>query len=458
MNQGEGGLRFYVLPPEAVKVDPKAVNPENARWVIHERRDVSYEEVLATTGKRPKGGQSDLADGEDYRPDEQKGTTPGSTFTIWECYLRDYSTENVEEIDPETGEVIKRSQRKYPTWRVITVCDGLQEPMEDRPLQNEHGELPLTPNFTDDDPDTLYPMSMMELIEPLQDLADAMDEQIYRNVRLIVNRQRKLKTGAGLTRDQVDNYPGRVYEMTDIGALEGDVPPPLSPDIFAYREKIEERIDKISGIFEVTQGRTERGVTAYAAIATLQDASTRNIRMRLEILADTTSRAARQALSLLKQYRGPQFTLRVAGGEEIHVLDEYPELLVLDDGTQMPAEQAAAEQKQAWRQGNGIDVVLADIDERYDIEVSADNALPSSRTQRAKVAMDLFELEEKPESVLDAEALLEALDWPGRSEVLRRRQERQALAAQEAAMGMPGDVQLDGGQGVIPPMEPPVPM
>ncbi|MDH7479873.1 MAG: hypothetical protein QHH02_07675 [Syntrophomonadaceae bacterium] len=308
--------------------------------------------------------------------------------------------------------------------------------LRDDPLPYEHGELPLIPYKCTDDPTTLYPPSMIEIIEPLQDQADAIDEQIYRNLRLMVNRQRLLSASSGLEVSDIDNLPGRVYKVSGPleGAMRWDEPPSLGAEIYAYRREIEERMDKICGIFEVTQGRTERGVTAYSAIATLQDASTRTIQKRLELLAEVGEQAASQILALLKQYFGPWKSIRIAGGEELVLVDDYPTEAYVEDENGVREMAWTAEQRAAWREQNRVQVVLADIDERFDIQVSADNALPSSKAQRAKVAMDLFSLKESPDSPIDAEALLEALDWPGRSEVLRRREERRQAAIMQAGL------------------------
>lgn len=415
-NGGVGGPKLIVKPPELVKVDPKARKPEDARWVIDVTPDVAAETIYADYGKWPvQGGGGEDHSRDDNRPDEQKQDTPGALFDVYECYLRVVETEE--------------------QWKVITVAGNTLLEMKDLPYK--HGELPLIPYKGSDDTTTLYPASMIEILEPLQDQCDAIDEQIYRNLRLIVNRQRIISAMSGIT--HTDNKPGREYIVNgDVDkAMKWDEPPSLGPEIFAYRKELEDRIDKTSSIFEVTQGRTERGVTAYAAIATLQDASTRAIQMRLEILTDVAEAVSRQVLSLLKQYYGPVQSIRIAGGEELVLMDDYPEILVItdEDGAtiQVPAEEATPQQKAQWRQENGVHVVLADIDERFDIQVSADNALPSSKAQRAKVAMDLFNLKETPENVLDAEALLEALDWPGRSEILRRRREKQALVEQQSA-------------------------
>ena len=68
-----------------------------------------------------------------------------------------------------------------------------------------------------------------------------------------------------------------------------------------------------------------------------------------------------------------------------------------------------------WKEENGYHLVLEEIDLDYDIEVDAESTLPQARRERGMIAPDLFRL-----GAIDRRALLEALDWPGRAEILSR--------------------------------------
>jgi len=387
-----------------VLVDPKAVEPQLARWVIHRRRDVPVDDLEEEYGVKIKG--EDAGPGGTTSPsrwaytDEQRAYTPGRVVDCLEGYFR-----------TQTG------------WHVI-VSAGKQL-LESKPLPYEHGELPLVAYSVGLDGTDMYPPGICEMIEPLQDLADALDEQIYRNIRMTTNRQRIINTMSGIRKEHVDNVVGRIYEsqIDPRFAMVWDTPPTLASDVFAYREKIEERIDRVSGIYTQTHGRTERGVTAYAAIATLQEFSTRPIQGRMKLLADTKRQVGFQVWSLIKQYYGPLWIVRLAGGPHLQVLDDYPEAI----------RQWTPEEKAAWREAMGVNLVLSDIDERFDLQGSTDTALPSSRMQQAQLMLQLSAMaDEWGIRFVDAEAVLDALDIPDREQILARRKKRFEMIMQKA--------------------------
>lgn len=393
---GEGGNVIDVCAGDEVLVDRKARTVEEIRFAIHKQENADVAALEREFKKKIVPSEEDQKHWKD-------GNAP--TVTRYEAFLK----------TPEG-------------WQVIRVAGStLLKPPE--PLPYAHGRLPLIPYFATDER-TLYPPGTVELIEPLQDLADALDEQIYRNIRLTVNRQRTVLAGAGVEPHQLNNIPGHSYKVTTHEAIKWDSPPPLPAEIFAYRNEIENRIDMVSGVHRPVEGGTPGGgVTAWGAIAALQDFSTRRIQMKLEILADAATEVARQLLSNIKQYYGPYRVIRVAGGKNFTILDEYPPELGFNEETPIEA-------KAQWREQNGIDLVLSDVDERYDVIVNADTALPPSRAQRAQTALQLFNLrDQNGVPVIDDEALLEALDWPSRQQIInRKRQGIQATQAQVQQM------------------------
>ncbi len=92
--------------------------------------------------------------------------------------------------------------------------------------------------------------------------------------------------------------------------------------------------------------------------------------------------------------------------------------------------------------------MLDDIHEDLDFIIYADNELPSSKAQRARLALDLRALGD-----IDRENLLEALEWQGRGQVLRRMAmaEQQAAVAQQGTPMPPGeeDMMRQALQGVL---------
>ncbi len=464
-DENQCGVVWSILPPESVKVDPLCGGDlRKARWVIHERNNVPIDEIKYFFHKQVDSTDfgDTVRDQSIYKPSEKidvSSVIKEGTATIRECYFIDYSTEmidevidegNIEENIPPT--IGKKRVRKYPTWRLLIVCSGVSKPLYDGALPPGYNTLPIFASPYELDELTLYTISLLEKIEPLQDLCDNLDRQIYKNIRLIVNRQRKLQANSGLEPEDLNDIPGYVYSMMNIDGLKWDEPTALSSDIFQYRAAIEDRIDRVSGIYEVAEGRAEAGVTAYSALVTLGDASTRTIKRITSIMADSLSLAFRLSLSLFKTYKGPSFTIKLLGGETLKVVESYPDNISIKSvqgiPTSIPIEEAKPEHKLAWKQENNVQVVLDDIHEDLDFIIYADNELPSSKAQRARLALDLRALGD-----IDRENLLEALEWQGRGQVLRRMAmaEQQAAVAQQGTPMPPGeeDMMRQALQGVL---------
>lgn len=436
---GQGIVVYDVIPSENVKVDPKATEPGNARWIIQHIPDVSVEEIEAFYGKKVIG--SDKEDTKnDNRPDEQKASTPGQTCDVYEAYIRDYSMETAEEpVEQETEQGVvqvlaKVKRRKYPNWRMIVVAGNTV--LADKPVDR----LPLKPYWPTDETGNMYPPSIVEMAEPLQDLADAIDEQIYRNIRMTVKRQRIVSSATGLTRNMITDAAGEVYMVSgDIDkAMKWDEPTLLGQEIFAYRKEIEERISIVTGIFSVAQGKPEFNIQTYSTVAALQDASTSTIKMRLKLLAETAAEVAQETLALIKENFGPYREIKITGQGVYRIIDEYPAEL----------QEATEEEKRAWMEQNGIDLVLSDIDELHDIVVQAENALPADRSARAQVSLKLMETPaEDGLPVITRKALLDALDYPKASELIREieelknqqtMQQQQEMLMQQQLINQPG--------------------
>ena len=62
-----------------------------------------------------------------------------------------------------------------------------------------------------------------------------------------------------------------------------------------------------------------------------------------------------------------------------------------------------------------VDLVLSDIYFKYDLKVSTHSSLPADRGQRAQLNFDLFRV-----GAVDRRALLDSLDYPNRTEILKR--------------------------------------
>lgn len=114
----------------------------------------------------------------------------------------------------------------------------------------------------------------VELLLPTQDIVNDLDDQIRINARLMGNPQIAfgINAGRGFDPRKWTSASGLRVPMRDVNAFRVIEARPVSQDIPARREKAFQEADIISGRPDVTRGEQPSGVTAFRAIAALQQA------------------------------------------------------------------------------------------------------------------------------------------------------------------------------------------
>lgn len=445
------------LSPEHVLVDPKAQTLDDARWIIHRRRAVPVDAILAEFGKMPeKALESDSDSAGDSTVTERDGlyTSTGElkpsidvtmTFDVYETWIRVYDRE-----------------AENP-WYIVTHAGATVLKSEFSPY--EHGRSPFVVWFGGEDygGDNIYyrGVGAIEEIEPLQDRADAVDLKIYKHISLMTNRQKFVSAQSGLNVNLMDNTSGRTLKVNGDprNAVYYDTPPQLPMEVYNYRDRTEMLIQTVSGVFDVTQGRRPTGITAGRAIESLKDSA----ETRLAALADTLAYALEMvgglSLQIMLQFFDGERLIKSTDGDkdkDFMIIADYPpemqpqpmpmlgdmgEMLVdeetggyqVDETEGEPEVDPQLEQLRAdWKAQNNVALVLSDVTYQWDIKANADSALPSAKAERAQVATEMFRL-----GAIDREALLTAIEYPDRHKILQR-------LASEATGKNAGDPNVDG--------------
>lgn len=454
-------VEVCAVPPEDLLVDPKATSIDNARWVIHRKRNVPTDEIYATYGAIPSkkvDKDSERTESDEIYERDGLYVTEGElrpaidvspTFDVYECWIRcwDETREN--------------------DYYVVTVAGDSVLSEYFSPYM--HNKTPFVEWLAVEDysGDNIYHRGVgyIEEIEPLQDRADSLDLKIYKNTSLLANRQRYVSANSGLNVNAMDNTAGRTYKVNGdpSRAVYYDAPPQMSQSIYEYRDRTEMLIQTVSGVYDVTMGRRPTGITAGRAIESLKDSAETRLANVVDTLAESISRVANIALQIILQFYDGERIIKSTDGDkdmDFVVVDDYPPELqpqpetliddfgfpMLDPETQEPilanpdAEPEVTpeleEQRKQWKEETGVALVLSEVTYEWDIRANTDSALPSARAERGQVAADLFRL-----GAIDREALLEAMDFPSRHKILQR------LAA-EATGKNAGDPMVDqtGGQ------------
>lgn len=485
---GEGDNLVECIAPEDCLVDPLAVpfwdkdGRTRARYIIHRRRDVPTDEIEATYGvSMLDDEEQEVEDITGVNLDPNSGissssvrtkpfgdpqNTMGRTYDVYECWLQTY--EKFEE--DEEGNVISSP------WYVITVAGN--KVLDEKYSPYKHGRAPFYPWFdvADDGAYDFYHIGVGEVeeIEMIQDKNSILDLNIFRNIRQTVNRQRVVNRLMGITKDDVDNKEGRVYEVSGDPrlAMMWDSPPQLGTDVYTYRMQGNLTIQKVSGVTDSQSGVKPTGIAAGKAIVALQNASEVRIEDKRKSLVDTEKFLVLDALENIFQFYDTERIVRLVGGPSLTVVGDYPPELQpgyqmpvqpaipqaevgLDEGGVAPVEPFAAmpepemmtleegpeldQLRLQWKQMNGIDLVLSDVKLKYDVTVSHGSAFPENKAEALQMAADFFRL-----NAIDRQALLEIAEFPNRAEIIAR------MGNQTSAQA--GAVPGAGGAGGMDPM------
>lgn len=125
----------------------------------------------------------------------------------------------------------------------------------------------------------LWGQGDVELLVPTQDLINDLDDQIRINARLMGNPQIVfgMGVGRGFNPSLWTSAPALRIPMRDQNAFRMVEAKEVSRDVPARREKAFQEADIISGRPDVTRGEQPSGVTAFRAIAALQQAGQKGV-------------------------------------------------------------------------------------------------------------------------------------------------------------------------------------
>ncbi|MNO57088.1 hypothetical protein D3C76_476150 [compost metagenome] len=132
----------------------------------------------------------------------------------------------------------------------------------------------------------LWGQGDVELLIPTQDIVNELDDQIRINARLMGNPQIAfgINAGRGFDPRKWTAEAGLRVPMRDVNAFRVIEARPVSSDVPARREKAFQEADIISGRPDVTRGQQPSGVTAFRAIAALQQAGQKGTIHKKEML------------------------------------------------------------------------------------------------------------------------------------------------------------------------------
>ena len=200
--------------------------------------------------------------------------------------------------------------RKYPHGRIVSwVGDVL---LRDDPSDYEHNHCPYVRFFRYTVPDKSYFFGEIDQIIPLQEELNKRKSQAVDLLNLTVNPPMLVYQGSGIDINKVTNRPGLVIP-TNVPvdqAAKWLQMPNIPSAMFVQMSTINQDMDTVSGIHDVTQGRKPTGITAGVAIESLQEAAQTRLRLAAKFVEFSQKLAAEIMVSIIYQYYTEPRTIR----------------------------------------------------------------------------------------------------------------------------------------------------
>lgn len=391
----------------------------------------------------------------DYVPSESGGPLDESNFKrtlLLRCFVRDETTEEMSETTPEGNENIFE-QKKYPLGRLVTVGNGLI--LEDKPWSYNFTPYIELHNYIN--AGEFWAQGDVEWLISAQMWFNKLNSLMADSLRRSVYTTKIMNAQSGIDIEAFVVTSDAIYESQIGNPLQELQHPGPSPQVFSYVETLRDYMRTISGVSEYSAPSSGR-LPSGKSLQEFQEVTQIRLRQKLRNMEFAIRQLGRAWLEMiLKNYQEARI-MRIVNptnrqSEYIYIFREDDPALAGQIRSQIGAQiEPGTEQIDPATQtpipGSGKPLYksilnLADIKGELDITVTTGSTVSTSKLAFFDQANILFQ-----EGVIDAEALLEAADYPNREEITKRMQERSRVQAEQQAQMM---------QAPAPQKQPPLP-
>jgi hypothetical protein len=346
---------------------------------------------------------------------------------VVEVWVRDYTTEKVEEIvaeDEETGAIVTAEveRMKYPGGiRCITVTNNGQKLLADMPNPNinphidrEHAQnsflfwrFPFALGTSYEDPTTIWGFSAAEQVGDLNLKIDQVFSRMFGWASRVMFPPLIIPQDSGIPRSSVTAKPNLVLEPKNSTVAQAirfvDVPN-VPQQLFNFFDMFVQLYDRIYQIEDADRGEAPTGVIAAAAIMALQERNAVLIQKKISAVDELVEFRGQAFVSMLQQFSIQTEAVEVAG--EIG-------------------------------QFRGTDL----RDREFNFVVESGSTMPRTSLQLRADAEKAYQL-----GAIDRQAYLEAIEFPRAQEIIERVGEGQMGQAIQLLVqaGLPEEPPGDG--------------
>lgn len=292
----DGDVEPIPVNPFNLFPDPLATSVEDAEFIIY----ASYRH--ANQLKKEFPDKAEQIKGADIQYEElvnsrNEGWTTKNQVLVLEVWTRDYTEIDVEDEDGTKGKTMK-----YPNGRVITCAPDLSLILDDKENPYETGRFPF---FLFKDIDVPFQFwgegEVKWLLSPQQAIND-LQNQVIDNAKHTANAQWIIDKNAGIPKGALTNRAGLIIRKNPGTEVRRESPPPMPMYVAEQISRLQQSMETISGIHDVTRGQTPTGIESGTAIQVLQEAGQTRIRLKITLFEEQLAELGTEWLARIKQF------------------------------------------------------------------------------------------------------------------------------------------------------------
>lgn len=352
-------------------------------------------------------------------------------ITVWiapEFLSDDYDEKEKVTTGPDGVEQkIYEQIAKWPNGRKIVIASKVL--LEDVPNPYADAKIPFQRLLNYADPRQFWGISEVEQLEGPQKTFNKILNFALDVMTLMGNPIWVVDSDSGIDTDNLINRPGLVVEKNKGSEARREEGVQLQPYVLQLADKMVEWFDSVSGSQEVSRGVQPTGITAASAISSLQEAAQTRLRQKSRNMDYYLQDLGAQYLSRTFQYTTAPKMFRLTGKDGA---EKYFQMTVGEPGEgdkRQIVVQPYLNDPETGKATGKFDPAQQKVFQtkaEFDVRVVTGSALPFAKAEKEARQFKLFEM-----GVIDAQELLESLDYPNWQKVQMRMQE--AAAAQQQA-------------------------
>jgi hypothetical protein len=405
LDWGRGDIDIPILDPRTFVFDPFVTRTYNLNsgeyFCLETMRPTDYlrDKYSARADDiKPNFGASDAADADSlmtkirdfFRP---QGNETAATSVIPRSIVRDYWVKD------------RRSRKDghlaFPGWREILVVGGCI--VEDGTSPYIDGNLSFDMMEWDFNVDSAYGTNEVLKLEMPQLMFNKTLATVIENTILMGNGIWIGDNNALSKEDweRLSNEPGSHVKVRPGATLRRETGVALPAGLTQILTLLLGGIEKLSSITEVTEGRKPGQVTSGSAIESLQLAASTATRLKARQIESLIQRVGQKLIARVFQYYTEDRVFNYVGASN-HF------------------EQYIFERAKVRETVEKHGLTMLNAFKNYQYKVVPASSLALTKWQKGLIAMQLFQA-----GAIDREALLEAIEYPNREEILQRTIEKQ---------------------------------